>query len=131
MIQAASQNGKFRADKIPHSASGSGAAARNRIYSEELLYRRFFAALILTDLVTEVPLREIVRKYGVDRGPVQALQTTAASFWCVLMFRLLLTRLHMFYGFIWIVLCNRKLDAVVMMRCLHVYIYIYIYIFIH
>ena len=79
-MQAAFQHGKFPTEKIPVTGRGGGTA-HCKHYSEELLYRRFFAALILTDLVTELPLQEIVCKYGVGRGPVQSLQTTSASFW--------------------------------------------------
>ncbi|KAL1915366.1 uncharacterized protein VTP21DRAFT_6824 [Calcarisporiella thermophila] len=44
------------------------------------IHRRFFAAMILNDLVHEVPFSDLVMKYQVNRGTIQALQLTSSSF---------------------------------------------------
>ena len=44
------------------------------------VHRRFFTALALHDLVQEVPLHVVARRYGVSRGLLQSLQASAATF---------------------------------------------------
>lgn len=44
------------------------------------VHRRFFAALALQDLVHEVPLNVVARRYGANRGMLQSLQGSAATF---------------------------------------------------
>lgn len=44
------------------------------------LLSRFFTSLVLLDLISEVPLKEINRKYGCNRGQVQSLQQSAAVY---------------------------------------------------
>ena len=44
------------------------------------VHRRFFAALALQDLVHEVPLHVVARRYGANRGMLQSLQSSAATF---------------------------------------------------
>jgi len=44
------------------------------------VHRRFYAAMALHDLANEVPLPEVVRKYGCTRGVLQSLQQSAATF---------------------------------------------------
>ena len=44
------------------------------------VHRRFFAALALQDLVHEVPLNVVTRRYGANRGMLQSLQGSAATF---------------------------------------------------
>ena len=44
------------------------------------VHRRFFAALALQDLVHEVPLNVAARRYGANRGMLQSLQGSAATF---------------------------------------------------
>lgn len=44
------------------------------------LHRRFFAALVLLQMIREVPLRDICQQFDVSRGTVQGLQRSAASF---------------------------------------------------
>ncbi|XP_068756266.1 DNA polymerase theta-like [Montipora capricornis] len=44
------------------------------------VHRRFFAALALQDLVHEIPLNVVSRRYGANRGMLQALQGSAATF---------------------------------------------------
>lgn len=44
------------------------------------IHKRFYAALVLLDLVNEMPLPEVCRKYKTSRGVVQSLQQSAATF---------------------------------------------------
>ena len=44
------------------------------------VHRRFFAALALQDLVHEVSLNVVARRYGANRGMLQSLQGSAATF---------------------------------------------------
>lgn len=44
------------------------------------VHRRFFAALALQDLVREAPLNVVARRYGANRGMLQSLQGSAATF---------------------------------------------------
>lgn len=44
------------------------------------LLSRFFTSLVLLDLISEVSLKEINRKYGCNRGQVQSLQQSAAVY---------------------------------------------------
>ena len=47
---------------------------------EASIHARFFAALILFDLIREISINSISARYGVPRGHIQALQTTASTF---------------------------------------------------
>ena len=44
------------------------------------IHKRFYTALILHDLVNEVPLNEVAHKYNQNRGMLQSLQQSAATF---------------------------------------------------
>ena len=44
------------------------------------VHRRFYAALALQDLVHEVPLNVVARRYGANRGMLQSLQGSSATF---------------------------------------------------
>ncbi|KAL9969374.1 hypothetical protein ACROYT_G021583 [Oculina patagonica] len=44
------------------------------------VHRRFYAALALQDLVHEVPLNIVARRYGANRGMLQSLQGSSATF---------------------------------------------------
>ena len=68
-------------------------AVRGRILSKtdaqlKLLgiHKRFYTALVLHDLVHEMPLNEVVRKYNCNKGQLQSLQQSAATFAGELMF---------------------------------------------
>ena len=45
-----------------------------------MIHRRFFSALALHDLVREVPVADVALKYGVSKGLIQSLQTSAGMF---------------------------------------------------
>ena len=44
------------------------------------VHKRFYVSLALQDLVHEVPLNVVARKFGASRGMLQSLQTSAATF---------------------------------------------------
>ena len=44
------------------------------------IHRRFYLALVLHDLVNEMPLNAVGRKYGLNKGMLQSLQQSAATF---------------------------------------------------
>ena len=44
------------------------------------IYRRFYAALQLRDLCSELPIHEVARKYDLPRGIVQNLAQTCHGF---------------------------------------------------
>lgn len=44
------------------------------------VHRRFFTALVLHDLVHEVPIRQVARQYGATKGLLQTLQSAAGTF---------------------------------------------------
>jgi len=44
------------------------------------VHRRFYTALALHDLVNEIPLPVVARKFGCSRGMLQSLQQSASTF---------------------------------------------------
>ena len=44
------------------------------------VHRRFFTSLVLLDLVSETPLPAVARCYGCNKGQLQSLQQSAATF---------------------------------------------------
>ena len=44
------------------------------------IHQRFYAALVLQELVNEVPINVVSRRYGVNRGLLQTLQGSASTF---------------------------------------------------
>lgn len=44
------------------------------------IHKRFYTSLVLHDLVQEVPLNEVCRKYKCNKGQLQSLQQSAATF---------------------------------------------------
>lgn len=44
------------------------------------IHARFFNSLIVYDLIREVPLNDISRKYGITRGALQSIQTMSGTF---------------------------------------------------
>ena len=43
-------------------------------------HRRFYGALMLHDLINEMPLEQVSAKYAVARGALQSAQTNASTF---------------------------------------------------
>ena len=52
----------------------------NASYSQLNIHKRFYSALALHDLVKEVPLHVVCKKYGCCRGVLQTLQQSAATY---------------------------------------------------
>lgn len=44
------------------------------------IHKRFYTALVLHDLVQETPVNEVARKYNCNKGQLQSLQQSAATF---------------------------------------------------
>ena len=44
------------------------------------IHKRFYTALVLNDLVNEVSLGQVASKYNVNKGVLQSLQQSAATF---------------------------------------------------
>lgn len=44
------------------------------------IHRRFYTALALQDLVNEIPLTEVSEKYQCNKGTLQSLQQSAATY---------------------------------------------------
>ncbi|XP_076250621.1 DNA polymerase theta isoform X2 [Rhynchophorus ferrugineus] len=52
----------------------------SRAFHQLMVHKRFFVALVLQDLVNEKPLNEVCNKYNCNRGMLQSLQQSAATF---------------------------------------------------
>lgn len=51
-----------------------------RQFVEETHYKRFFVALALNDIISEIPIHELRQKYGLEKGALQSLQTHVSMF---------------------------------------------------
>lgn len=51
-----------------------------QIFTQVKITSRFYTALALQDLVNEVPLSEVAKKFQCARGFLQSLQQAAATF---------------------------------------------------
>lgn len=45
----------------------------------ERVARKFFASLVLHDLISELPMGEVVAKYGLQKGPIGQMQDRASK----------------------------------------------------
>uniref|UniRef100_A0A8C3YVJ5 DNA polymerase theta n=1 Tax=Catagonus wagneri TaxID=51154 RepID=A0A8C3YVJ5_9CETA len=59
---------------------GKVVARTERQHRQIAIHKRFFTSLVLLDLISEVPLKEIIQKYGCNRGQIQSLQQSAAVY---------------------------------------------------
>uniref|UniRef100_A0A8D0YDW5 DNA polymerase theta n=1 Tax=Sus scrofa TaxID=9823 RepID=A0A8D0YDW5_PIG len=59
---------------------GKVVARTERQHRQIAIHKRFFTSLVLLDLISEVPLKEINQKYGCSRGQIQSLQQSAAVY---------------------------------------------------
>lgn len=50
------------------------------IFQQLNIHRRFFTALALHDLVREIPLNAVCKKYNCCRGQLQSLQQSSSTF---------------------------------------------------
>ncbi|EPQ13387.1 DNA polymerase theta [Myotis brandtii] len=65
---------------LARCVKGKVVARTERQHRQMAIHKRFFTSLVLLDLISEVPLKEINRKYGCNRGQVQSLQQSAAVY---------------------------------------------------
>ncbi|XP_073087665.1 DNA polymerase theta isoform X4 [Manis javanica] len=65
---------------LARCVKGKVVARTERQHRQMAIHRRFFTSLVLLDLISEVPLKEINQKYGCSRGQIQSLQQSAAVY---------------------------------------------------
>ncbi|XP_006884376.1 PREDICTED: DNA polymerase theta [Elephantulus edwardii] len=65
---------------LARCVKGKVVARTERQHRQMAIHKRFFTSLVLLDLISEVPLKEINQKYGCNRGQVQSLQQSAAVY---------------------------------------------------
>ncbi|XP_049641821.1 DNA polymerase theta [Suncus etruscus] len=65
---------------LARCVKGKVVARTERQNRQMAIHKRFFTSLVLLDLISEVPLKEINRKYGCNRGQIQSLQQSAATY---------------------------------------------------
>ncbi|KAI5134986.1 Dna polymerase Theta [Manis pentadactyla] len=65
---------------LARCVKGKVIARTERQHRQMAIHRRFFTSLVLLDLISEVPLKEINQKYGCSRGQIQSLQQSAAVY---------------------------------------------------
>lgn len=57
-------------------------AGVNRNEDQLNLHIRFYVALILHDLINEVPMEVVSKKFSINRGFLQTIQQSTASYAC-------------------------------------------------
>ncbi|KAE8621126.1 hypothetical protein XENTR_v10004692 [Xenopus tropicalis] len=65
---------------LARSVNGKIVAKNDRQHRQIAIHRRFFTSLVLLDLISEVSLKELTKKYGCSRGQLQSLQQSAATY---------------------------------------------------
>ncbi|XP_008057686.1 DNA polymerase theta, partial [Carlito syrichta] len=65
---------------LARCVKGKVVARTERHHRQMAIHKRFFTSLVLLDLISEVPLKEINQKYGCNRGQIQSLQQSAAVY---------------------------------------------------
>ncbi|XP_059133121.1 DNA polymerase theta [Peromyscus eremicus] len=65
---------------LARCVKGKVVARTERQHRQMAVHKRFFTSLVLLDLISEVPLKEINQKYGCNRGQIQSLQQSAAVY---------------------------------------------------
>ncbi|XP_053774392.1 DNA polymerase theta isoform X3 [Desmodus rotundus] len=63
---------------LARCVKGKVVARTERQHRQMAIHKRFFTSLVLLDLISEVPLKEINQKFGCSRGQIQSLQQSAA-----------------------------------------------------
>ncbi|XP_070597995.1 DNA polymerase theta isoform X2 [Erythrolamprus reginae] len=62
------------------SVKGNIIAKTEKQYRQMAIHKRFFTSLALLDLINEAPLKDVAKKYGCNRGQLQSLQQSAATY---------------------------------------------------
>ncbi|KAM9035080.1 DNA polymerase theta-like isoform 2-T2 [Sarcophilus harrisii] len=65
---------------LARCVKGRIVAKTERQHRQMAIHKRFFTSLVLLDLISEVPLKDIIQKYGCNRGQIQSLQQSAATY---------------------------------------------------
>ncbi|XP_057620428.1 DNA polymerase theta isoform X2 [Chionomys nivalis] len=65
---------------LARCVKGKVVTRTERQHRQMAIHRRFFTSLVLLDLISEIPLKEINQKYGCNRGQIQSLQQSAAVY---------------------------------------------------
>ncbi|CAN2387728.1 double-strand break repair via alternative nonhomologous end joining [Pristimantis euphronides] len=65
---------------LARSVNGKIIAKNDRQQRQIAIHKRFYTSLVLLDLISEVPLSELTKKYGCSRGQLQSLQQSAATY---------------------------------------------------
>ncbi|XP_044856994.1 DNA polymerase theta [Mauremys mutica] len=65
---------------LARSVKGKIIAKTEKQHRQMAIHKRFFTSLALLDLISEVPLKDITKKYNCSRGQLQSLQQSAATY---------------------------------------------------
>ncbi|XP_009699119.1 PREDICTED: DNA polymerase theta, partial [Cariama cristata] len=65
---------------LARSVKGKILAKTEKQHRQMAIHKRFFTSLALLDLISEVPLKDMTKKYGCSRGQLQSLQQSAATY---------------------------------------------------
>ncbi|KAM9565459.1 DNA polymerase theta isoform 2-T2 [Guaruba guarouba] len=65
---------------LARSVKGKIVARTEKQHRQMAIHKRFFTSLALLDLISEVPLKDMTKKYGCSRGQLQSLQQSAATY---------------------------------------------------
>ncbi|KAI1903802.1 hypothetical protein AGOR_G00030960 [Albula goreensis] len=65
---------------LARSVGGKMVAKTEKQRRQMAIHKRFFTTLALLDLVSEVPLGAVAKKYGCSRGQLQSLQQSASTY---------------------------------------------------
>ncbi|KFP82225.1 DNA polymerase theta, partial [Acanthisitta chloris] len=65
---------------LARSVKGKIIAKTEKQHRQMAIHKRFFTSLALLDLISEVPLQDMTKKYGCSRGQLQSLQQSAATY---------------------------------------------------
>ncbi|XP_031427336.1 DNA polymerase theta isoform X2 [Clupea harengus] len=65
---------------LARSVSGKLVAKTDKQRRQMAIHKRFFTTLVLLDLVNEVPVGTVAKKYACSRGQLQSLQQSASTY---------------------------------------------------
>uniref|UniRef100_A0A8C4VI48 DNA polymerase theta n=1 Tax=Gopherus evgoodei TaxID=1825980 RepID=A0A8C4VI48_9SAUR len=65
---------------LARSVKGKIIAKTEKQHRQMAIHKRFFTSLALLDLISEIPLKDITKKYNCSRGQLQSLQQSAATY---------------------------------------------------
>ncbi|XP_064208196.1 DNA polymerase theta isoform X1 [Anguilla rostrata] len=65
---------------LARSVGGKIVAKTEKQRRQMAIHKRFFTTLVLLELISEVPLATVAKKYGCSRGQLQSLQQSASTY---------------------------------------------------